>query len=164
MNSSRVQIPSPREQVLAPLERKGQAGMNLRFALLADYAAVIEGGKLLVAGEFDRVVAPSLPATAPPFYLVARFDAQVSEGTEHRLRIHLVDADGHEVAPPAAEVPFPFGALGPGRPLRGQVIVQINGAKFPKYGAYEFHLNVDGRNEGVVQIPVAPAPAADEQA
>jgi hypothetical protein len=131
--------------------------MIVKFALLADYAALMTGNKLLIVGEFDSMFAPQVPLTYGPFFMVARLDAPVSEGTEHRLQIGLYDEDGHLVGERTPETLFRFNAQGPGRPLRGQFLAQLV-MTFPKHGTFEFHIVVDGRTETVVPVHVIPPP------
>lgn len=128
--------------------------MELKFALLADHVAELVGGKLVIVGEFDVLWSTQAPVVHGPFFLVARFEARVTEGSEHKLRVALVDEDGKKVIPPSPDVPVLFVTRGPGYPLRGQVVVHFTSVQFPKFGDYEFHLLIDGRVTAVVPLHV----------
>lgn len=128
--------------------------MELKFALVADHVAETREGKLIIVGEFDVVWAPEIPAQFGPFYLVLRLEARVSEGTDHKIKVGLFDADGQEVIPMSPELTVRFGSTGPGYPLRAQITVHFAAAQFPAYGDYEFHIIVDGRFLGSVPIRV----------
>lgn len=125
--------------------------MELKFGLLADYASVAERGKLVIAGEFDQINAQTAPVTWPLMFLVARFEASITEGSKHRLRLDTRDADGRQVIP-AIEGDIGFVPRGPGRPLRGQIIMRLEGLQFPRAGDYSFNLLVDGRELGTVGL------------
>jgi len=136
--------------------------MELRFALLADYAAADATGKLTVVGSFDIVwdVIKQRPVPFPPCYLVAAFVASLVEGTEHDLEIKLVDADEEAVAQ-SITGKLKFQPFGPGYPLRSNVIIGFGPGALtvPELGDYHFQFLVDGKQHG--EIPVAvlePAP------
>lgn len=120
--------------------------MELKFAILADWINETREGKANIIGEFDRIRAPQVPVVHQHLALIARFEAKVSEGTQHAFRFGLYDEDGAEVMPLSPEVPLEFVSTGRGKPFRGNMIVNVGGLSLPKYGDYEFHLLVDGRH------------------
>jgi hypothetical protein len=67
-------------------------GVRLTAALLADYANITADGKLNIMGVFGRMAATRIPATHPSLYLVARFEARVTE-----VSILLVSASGFSI-------------------------------------------------------------------
>lgn len=128
--------------------------MEFRFAHLADYAGDGASGKMIVVGIFDNVfVGPDRPVVLPPFYLVARFEAHVTEGTQHALEIRFTDMDGNDVIP-RGKLPINFGPRGPGRPLQANVYAQLSGVQVPDVGEYAFHLFIDDRRLGDLQLRV----------
>jgi uncharacterized protein DUF6941 len=137
--------------------------MQLDLAVLADMANIDGAGKLNIIGEFNMIPAVELPSPPLTMALVARIVAEASEGPQHRVAIALVDADGRELARIPDQV-LQFGGAVPGTSgdLRAQLVVGIMGARFPAYGAYAFHVLVDGRYLGervcYVVPPVAPRP------
>lgn len=128
--------------------------MDLKFALLADHVTETREGKLVIVGEFNMIWSEQVPIRHGPFFLLARFEARVSEGVSHKIRIALVDEDGNQTLPPSPEIPINFAPTGPGYPLRGQVVVHFGSVEFPKPGDYEFHILVDGHIKAVVPLRV----------
>ena len=129
--------------------------MDLKFALLADHVNRTSEGKLNIIGEFNAISAARVPATHSSLFLVARFEASVSEGTEHQLTIGLYDEDGKGVLPKSPTFPIKFVPQGRGLPLRAQVVAQLGGLKFDHFGNFEFHLLVNGRIEATVPVSVS---------
>src|SRR5215217_4763717 len=75
---------------------KGVA-MEVKLAVLADYANVSQDGKLNIMGIFQEINATALPFPLPQMYLVLTFEAGPAEfGSEKQLRVVLVDSDGNE--------------------------------------------------------------------
>ena len=128
--------------------------MDLKFALLADHVNETREGKLNIIGEFNLISAAQVPATHPLLFLVARFQASVSEGTEHELTIGLYDEDGQAALPQSPTFPIKFVPQGRGLPLRAQVVAQLGGLRFDHFGSFEFHLLVNGRLEARVPLLV----------
>ena len=135
--------------------------MELKFAHLSDYAAVDAAGKLTIVGQFG-VVYDQLklrPIPFPPFYIVAVFHAHVTEGTDHQIRIHLVNSDGGTVLPPF-EGKLKFAPLGKGKPLHANLIVGFGpGLTVPDLGDYEFRFLIDNRDVGELSVSVVEPPA-----
>ena len=134
--------------------------MDLKFALLADAVNESKEGKLNITGEFNTIWSPSVPLTYPFLCIVARFEARVSEGTQHTLRIGLFDEDGGVVIPVSPDLELGFVSTGRGRPLRAQVIIQLVNFVLPKHGDYEFHLLVDGHHKASVPLAFMAPPAS----
>ena len=126
--------------------------MELKLALICDSATVSPEGKLNILGEFNTISSREEPIRWPMLTLVARFEALTVEGTEHRLAVDLTDADGNSIVPQRLEGSLLFTPGGPGRPLRGNFMAQMQGIQFPTFGTYEFHLFIDGHRMGSVQI------------
>lgn len=126
--------------------------MDLKFALVAELVSETRDGKLNIMGTFDRIVASKAPATHHSLHLVARFEARVSEGTQHKVKFGLYDADGAAVIPQSPDIDMVFQNTGPGRPFRGQVILHMAPVKLPKFGDYEFHILVDGHLKAEVPL------------
>jgi hypothetical protein len=112
--------------------------------MLADYANVTTDGKLNVMGVIGGMTATRVPVTHPSLYLIARFEARVTEGTHHTVQIALADTDGHAVVPKLAPMPLHFEITGAGRPLRAQLVMEFADLKLPVFGEYDFHIFVDG--------------------
>ena len=133
--------------------------MNLDLVLIADMANIDAVGKFNIVGEFNAVLSPKLPARPPAITLVARIVAATPEGKKHKVGIALIDADGNQIARiPDQDVEFSSTIPGSTGDLRAQLVLTIAGAQFDHYGAYQFHILVDGRSIGertfhVVQPP-----------
>ncbi len=132
--------------------------MELRFALLADHITETRDGKLVLIGEFDGLMLSDLQKPFPRLSLVARFEADDAEGSDHRLQIGCFDDDGSAVLPLSPELHLRFHPLGPGRGSRGQVIMNFDHVLFPRYGEYSFRLLVDGHLAGRVPLHVSSPP------
>jgi hypothetical protein len=118
--------------------------MQLKFAMLADWAGETREGKLVISGEFDTIFAPQVPAVHPSMYFVARLHANITEGSDHTLVLSLI-SPAQETIVQTDEIPFAFLPSGPGRPLKGQVIVHVSPLELPAIGKYHFELRVDNR-------------------
>lgn len=132
--------------------------MELKFALLADHITETRDGKLVIIGEFDGLRLADLDKGFPRISLVARFEADTSEGLKHKLQVGCYDEDGKEVLPLSPELEVNFRPLGPGRGSRGQVIMNFENAKFPRYGDYSFRLLVDGHIKARIPLTVQTPP------
>jgi len=130
--------------------------LELSLAVLADAANVSLEGKLNILGEFSVIWGPTLPLVWPAMQLVLRLEATAGEGPRHTLGIRVLTEDGQLVVPPV-DVPADFGApFRAGLPHRGNFIMGIAGAAFPRFGAYSFEILVDGHNVGSVPLYVLP--------
>jgi len=88
---------------------------------------------------------------------VARLNAHVAEGSEHKAVLVLNDEDGNELFR-SPNLPLRFTPTGPGRPLRAGMVINLDGITFREYGDYEINILVDGRRMGFAAIYVTPPP------
>ena len=114
--------------------------MEVKFAVVADFASVTSDGKLNILGLFDQINPQGLPFVLPLLYIVVVFDAGIAEaGSNKNLRTVLMDADGRQVFENAMEFTLP-------PPLPGQTKIVVNqvlavaGLRFEKPGAYQFSI------------------------
>ncbi len=128
--------------------------MRIPILTLAEYAAVDTTGKLFIAGTVDgvslqrRAGTPAGvvgPVPIPPLYLVAVFEGSIVDGLTHSVALRVVNDDRKEVAPTNEVGQFHFQVNKHGRPMRAQVIAQLQGLKVPGPGDYELVLIVDGK-------------------
>lgn len=126
--------------------------MDMKFGLLCDAANVTNEGKLNILGEFNRIWSTSPPVRWPLCWLVARFEAHITEGTDHALEVDLINEDGRSLMEERPSGALKFQPTGPGRPLRAQVMMRMQDIQFPEFGDYEFHFLVDGTHVGSVPI------------
>jgi hypothetical protein len=116
--------------------------MQVKLALLADYANITAEGKLNILGIFDRISVPAVPAGHPQMHLILRLDAHAAEkGRPHALEIRLHDPDGQTLIEFSGEV-VPQGG-GPGEAVSTNQIVTINNLGLPVAGEYMFVVFVD---------------------
>jgi len=137
--------------------------MILKFGVVADYAGQGAAGKAILVGIFDTLFSTQNKATiiAPAFFLFAKIEAHVTEGTDHKATIHITTGDGGDLPKPVRlELPFKFAPRGPGRPMEGNLIMGINGLPLPGNGTYEINILMDGHHLGSIPLYVADASQA----
>ncbi len=129
--------------------------MELRYALLADFANVTQDGKLNVLGIFDHLYSRSFPATHRQLFLVNSIDAgREDEGQKREIKIQLINADGavlHEL-----EEHLTFGV---GKQIVNQVHL-FHDLTFVQPGPYQFNIFFDGQRVKTLDLElqlVAPA-------
>jgi len=126
--------------------------MDVRLAVLADYANVSQEGKLNIMGVFSEVRPPALPFQLPTLYLVVVFQASSAEaGQEKVLRVVLLDSDGkeslsleHPILIPKSKQSGPW--------VQVQMILGINLLRFEKADNYAFHILVDGDTKTTIPL------------
>ena len=127
--------------------------MEVKLALLADYANVTAEGKLNLMGIFDVINAPSLPWTHPQMRLVLTFEANPAEwDTQKKVQIKLLDADAHEKLTMGADLKVPRGQ--PGRNVSINSIIAINNLKFDVAGDYAFHVLIGEDDKKTIPLRV----------
>lgn len=139
--------------------------MRLDLLVTADTANIDAAGKFNIIGEFNAIHATELPSPAMSLVVVMRIVAAASEGDAHKFSVVLVDQDGNETARvPDQELNFGKVVPGTSGDLRAQVIIGIQGARFPAYGPYQFQVLVDGRFIGDRTVYVLARGKPDKQA
>lgn len=135
--------------------------MHLKFLHFAEYAAVTQENKLIVAGLVDNfnlsraAGAPpgSVLGPLPPVYLVAVVECSIGEGTVHTAKLKIVDDDAKDVAELDLGQ-WNFFVNQYGRPMRFQAVIHLNGIVLPRPGDYPFKLLVDGQEVGETPLYV----------
>lgn len=117
--------------------------MDIVLAALADYAAVTDHGKLVIAGVFDAIRVPQIPARHPMMALAMRIHAEPGEGATHDVTVRLVDPDGAEVLP-ELKASVQFKEHGPGEGGDVQIVMHAPGVVFKKLGPHAFDVFIDG--------------------
>lgn len=109
--------------------------MELRYALLADFANVTQDGKLNILGVFDHLYARSFPALHRQLFLVNSIDAgREDEGQHREIKIQMINADGavlHEI-----QEHLTFGM---GKQIVNQVHL-FHDLTFAQPGPYQFNI------------------------
>lgn len=128
--------------------------MDVPLAVLADYANVTREGKLNIMGIFGRVFAPVLPFVLPQMQLVMVLQYGPAErGGDKTLEIRLLMADGEQLLGLTSVFQIPADA-----PLAGEInqTLALNGATFPRYGDYAFHILINGEPKRELHFRVDP--------
>jgi hypothetical protein len=124
--------------------------MNVKLALLADYANVTAKGKLNILGIFDRISVNELPFTHPQMHVILRLEAHVAERDRtHNIEIRLYDPDGETVFDVNGEM-VPKGP--PGQSIATNQILTLNNLQLIKPGGYMFVIFVN--NDLKTEIPL----------
>lgn len=135
--------------------------MNVRLALLADYANVTTEGKLNILGIFDRISVAKVPAVHPLMQFVLRLEARPAEvDRKHSLEIRLHGPDGGTVFDIKGEMMLQ--GRGPGEPVYTNQIITLNNLQLPEIGGYNFVVFID--NDLKTEVPLAVDRAPSRQA
>ena len=134
--------------------------MQVKLALLADYANVTAEGKLNILGIFDRIRVQELPVVHPQMHLILRLEAHPAErDRSHPVEIRLHDPDGETVLDVRGDV-VPHGEVG--HTIATNQILTLNNLQLRKSGGYTFIVlvNNDLKSEVPLDVDLAPEPAA----
>ena len=133
--------------------------MQIKLALLADYANITAEGKLNILGIFDRIQVAALPAVHPFMQFIVRLEAHPAERDRPRkLEIRLHDPDGQTVFDISGEM-VPHGGR-PGEAISANQIIGINNLQIAKSGEYSFLVFLDNDLKAEVPLVVEVAAAA----
>lgn len=131
--------------------------MNVKLAVLADYAATTPDGKLIICGIFEKLQLPSLPFQYPRIYAALRISAHPSEPPKHSLGIRIVDPDGKPIFPDLrGELELPSAQGSEARAM--QLVLDLNGLKFETAGGHSVDILLDDRYEDSIPFTVEIAP------
>lgn len=137
--------------------------MQVKLAILADYANVTTEGKLNILGIFDRIHVGRLPAVHPQMQFILRLDAHPAERDRvHTLEVRLHDPDGQTIFDLGGEV-VPRGGR-PGETISSNQIITINNLNLPKAGEYTFVVFVNNDLKAEVPLTIEQVPAPQPEA
>ncbi len=130
--------------------------MDVKLAVVADFASVSIDNKLNILGVFQEINTPVLPATVPHMYLVLSLEAEPEQyGKQLSLRVVLLedDPEGNELltVEGLAQVPEPRHQ---GDRAYSNQVIGLSGVTFERAGAYRFSVSVDNREIAVVPLLV----------
>jgi hypothetical protein len=124
--------------------------MQIKLALLADYANVTAEGKLNILGIFDRISVQEIPAVHPQMHLILRLEAHPAErDRSHNVEIRLYDPDGQTVFEIKGDV-VPHGQSG--QTIATNQILTLNNLQLDKSGGYTFIVFVN--NDLKTEVPL----------
>jgi hypothetical protein len=132
--------------------------MEVQLACVADAANLSQEGKLNILGEFSAIFAAQTPVGWPLMVFVAKVEISAGDGRNIRFSLRVVGEDGQLISPQTeiqVELPeeLPAGEM-PAVPL----ILNIQNAVFPEYGAYAFELRGNGALIKSIPVYVRPLP------
>jgi hypothetical protein len=131
--------------------------MQVKLALLADYANVTAEGKLNILGIFDRIAVQEIPAVHPQMHLILRLEAHTAERDRvHNVEIRLYDPDGQTVFEVKGDI-VPQGTHG--HTIATNQILTLNNLQLNKAGGYTFvvFVNNDLKSEVALGVELGPA-------
>jgi hypothetical protein len=127
--------------------------MDIQIATLCDFAADYNG-KLVISGTFDTLAARALPVVHPICSLALRFCFTPEDTGTHKLSLNIINEDGASLDPenmplePEFEVQLPANVPF----LTRNLILNLQGLRFPKSGFYSVDIGVDG--ELLTRLPL----------
>ncbi len=129
--------------------------MQIRIAVLADYASISLGDKLNVLGIFSNIFARSEPVVHSQMQLVMQFEFDPSEAGKKDVRVVLTDEGGQELLQMGGSIVVP--RVPPGQSSTVNQIIVLNNTNLPHFGRYEFRATVNGRLEATIPLTVRKA-------
>jgi hypothetical protein len=134
--------------------------MEVRIAVLADFASLSEGRKLNILGIFTNLVAENEPVVHPQMRLVTAFEFNSSEAGDKNIKIELVDEDGKDIFSMSGVMHIEREP--DGRPTMVNQILNFNNMVFPKFGEYEFRVLLDGHTVCTIPLNVLKTPSKSQ--
>ena len=126
------------------------AGMNVSFALLADYTTTSKEDKFSVIGIYDRIGARQFPARHPQLQLAIRIlTTRADMGHERQIMVDLVDSEGKTLQRADGVIGLPPDIS---RPPTMNLVMVFEDTVFQVPGDYQFNVFIDGRMEAEVPL------------
>jgi hypothetical protein len=127
--------------------------VDVKLALLADYANITREGKLNVMGIFADINAPILPWIHPQLQIVLQLEASAAEwDTEKNIEIKLLDKDAKQIICISGNLKIPRGQ--PGRRVNINSQMVFNNLKFETTGDYVFAVLIGGETKQEIPLKV----------
>lgn len=131
--------------------------MNIEAFLLCD-AATDQMGKLNVLGAFDSIYFQKVPSHYPACAVAARIRFETVEEGGHAIRIYVMDEDGASIGPKldgniTVKIQENVGTA------VVNIILNIQGLPFQKFGKYRIDLAVDGTIQASLPLRVSQSPS-----
>lgn len=130
--------------------------MEIEAFLLCD-PATDQQGKLNVLGAFDTIFIKKMPFKYPACAVAARIRFEKIEEGSHPIRIQIIDEDGNSIGPRLdAGVSVKVGENLDSAAVN--LILNMQGLDFAKYGRYRIDLAIDGQIQGSLPLVVRDQP------
>ena len=127
--------------------------MDIRFAALAEYAAVDQQGRFNIIGLFSEMFLATVPANVASLHVALSFTVNPAEaGTQKALRVVLQDEDGKAMLNADSQLMAP--APQQGRPSLMNICLGIHNLAIPKEGSYQVSVLVNGETKAVLPFTV----------
>jgi len=124
--------------------------MKIELFTVCDFAADY-AGKLSVVGVFDTLNAKQVPFAHPHWCVATKIRfAKIEEGPK-KVRISISDTDGRAILP-AIEMPIVASVPGDLPSATVNLVLNIGGVKFERFGEHSVDLAVDGRHEANIPL------------
>jgi hypothetical protein len=127
--------------------------MDIQIATLCDFAADYNG-KLVISGTFDALAARALPVVHPQCALAMRFCFTPEDEGRHKMSITVINEDGVALDPNNMPIEPEFEVRLPGNIpfLTRNVVMNLQGLRFPAAGIYSVDIGCDG--ELIQRLPL----------
>lgn len=128
--------------------------MKLTISLVADFAYVDTAtNKLYILGTFTNINVAHFPTVHRRLVVVIQIKPELGDhAEEHNMRVLMTDPDGTDLVQFTTPFQLPYAQIGP-RPSYN-MIVELNNLPFPGPGTYQFTVDVDDDELGVIPIEV----------
>jgi hypothetical protein len=130
--------------------------MKIELFTVCDFAADY-AGKLTVVGVFDALNTKQVPVSHPHWCVAAKIRFEKIEEGEKKVRFSISDADGRPVLP-AIEMPIRMSVPADLPSATVNLVLNIGGIKFERFGEHSVDLAIDGRHEGSIPLFVRQMP------
>ena len=133
--------------------------MEVRIAVLADYASMSQGNKLNILGIFSNINTENVPAVHSNMKLITSFEFESTEAGTKNFTIELVNEDGREIFSLNGQLHFEGNPDGHSTVVNQ--ILDLNNVIFPEFGDYEFTVSFDGETASRIPVSVTmPSPSS----
>ena len=130
--------------------------MNIEAFLLCD-AATEQQGKLNILGAFDNIFTKKVPTVHPACAVAARIRFEKIEEGSHPIRIHIIDEDGKSIGP-KLQGNINVSVRDDVDSTTANIVLNIQGLKFEKYGQYRIDLAIDNQIMGSLPFNLRETP------
>lgn len=128
--------------------------MDVKLAVLADYANVTKEGKINILGIFDTINSKVFPFVWHSMQLVMKFEYPRSESdTVKNIVVQLMDEDGKTIFQVAGELKLPK-SQGNMLAIQMNHFLILNSLRFEKPGNYQFSILVNNDEKASLQLRV----------